>query len=138
LKTEGVGREELLGKLAGQGEFQLNKVELRGWDVNASVADGAARTGVSRWATGEGSFRIKDSGILLDELRLDGGKQSTLVSGTLSFSRDANLEIETAGVRTSKNRKAGDLVTGHALKISGSLDGPKFSTEKTGVRQPAD
>jgi len=31
----------------------LNKVEFRGWDVNASVADGAAHAGVSRWATGD-------------------------------------------------------------------------------------
>jgi hypothetical protein len=138
LKTEGVGREELLGKLAGQGEFHLNKVELRGWDVNASVADGAAHTGVSRWATGEGSFRIKDSSILLEDLRLDGVTQSTLVNGTLSFGRNANLEIETAGLKTSKNRKATDSGAGHALKISGPLDGPNVSVEKAEVRQPAD
>src|SRR6266852_778023 len=48
LKTEGVGRDELLGKLAGRGEFHLNKLEFRGWDVNASVVDGAAHAGVSR------------------------------------------------------------------------------------------
>src|SRR5467141_5391699 len=52
LKTEGVGRDELLGKLTGRGEFRLNKVEFRGWDVNASVEDGVAHTGVSRWPTG--------------------------------------------------------------------------------------
>jgi uncharacterized protein involved in outer membrane biogenesis len=138
LKTEGVGREELLGKLAGQGEFRLNSVELRGWDVNASVADGAARAGVSRWATGEGTFHIKDSSILLEGLQLDNGKQSTMVNGTLSFGRNANLEIETAGVRTSKNRKVSDAGTGRVLKISGPLDGPKISVEKAGVRQPAD
>lgn len=138
LKTEGVGREELLGKLTGQGELHLDKVELRGWDVNASVADGAAHTGVSRWATGEGSFRIKDSSIQLEGLRLDGGNQSTLVNGTLSFGRNANLQIETAGLKTTKNRKATDLGTGHVLKISGPLDGPKVSVEKAEVRQPAD
>src|SRR5260370_42255691 len=38
LKTEGVGRDELFGKLAGHGEVHLSKGELRGWDVNASVA----------------------------------------------------------------------------------------------------
>src|SRR5260370_30024731 len=53
LKTEGVGRDELLGKLAGRGEFRLSKGELRGWAVNAYVADGAVRSGASHWATGE-------------------------------------------------------------------------------------
>src|SRR5260370_8130242 len=67
VKTEGVGRDELLGKLAGRGEFHLNKVEFRGWDVNASVADGAAHVGVSRWATGQGSLRLQDSSISLED-----------------------------------------------------------------------
>jgi len=43
LKTAGVGREELLQKLTGAGEVHLTNLELRGWDVNASVADGIIR-----------------------------------------------------------------------------------------------
>ena len=116
----------------------MNKVEFRGWDVNASVEDGVAHTGVSRWASGEGSVRLRDSSILLEDWRLDGEKQVTLVNGTLSFGRNADLAIETAGARKSKDRKASDSGTGHVLKISGPLDGPKVSVEKAGVRQPAD
>ena len=138
MKTEGVGRDELLGKLAGRGEFHLNKVEFRGWDVNASVAGGAVQTGVSRWATGQGSLHLRDSSILLEDFRLDGGKQLTLVNGTLSFGRNADLAIETANPRKSKDHRASDPGSGHVLKISGPLDGPKVSVEQAGVRQPAD
>jgi hypothetical protein len=138
LKTEGVGRDELLGNLAGHGDVHLQKIEFHGWDVNASVADGAAHAGISRWLTGEGSFLLKDRSIQLEELRLDGGKELTLVSGTLSFGRDAELAVETTSPRKSKNRKAADFADGHILKISGPLDGPKVSLEKAGVRQPAD
>jgi hypothetical protein len=138
LKTEGVGRDELLGKLVGRGDFHLSKVEFRGWDVNASVADGAAHKGVSRWVAGEGAFRLKDRGILLEELKLDGGKEWTLVNGTLSFGSNADLAIETASARKSKDRKTMDPGIGHVLKISGPLDGPKISVEKATTRQPAD
>ena len=138
LKTEGVGRDELLGKLAGRGDFHLSNVEFHGWDVNASVADGAAHTGVSRWASGDGSFRLKDRSILLEELNLDGGKEWTLVNGTLSFGQDADLAVETASARKNKNRKPIDFGNGQVLKISGPLDGPKISVEKAGTRQPAD
>jgi len=138
LKTEGVGREELLSKLEGRGDFHLNKVELRGWDVNASVADGAAHAGVSRWDTGTGSFRLKDHSIFLDGLKLDGGNQLTLVSGTLSFGRNADLAVETASTRKTKDHKPAAPGTERVLKISGPLDGPKVSIEKTEVRQPAD
>jgi uncharacterized protein involved in outer membrane biogenesis len=138
LKTEGVGRDELLGKLAGRGEFHLSKVEFRGWDVNASVADGAARSGVSHWATGECSLLLRDRSIFLDDFRLDGGKQLTLVNGTLSFGRNADLSIETVNAPKSKDRGTRDFPAGHVLKISGPLDGPTVSVEKSGVRQPAD
>jgi uncharacterized protein involved in outer membrane biogenesis len=138
LKTAGVGREELLQKLEGRSEFHLSKVEFRGWDVNASIAEGAAHTGISRWATGEGSLRLKDSNIFLEELRLNYGNQWTLVNGTLSFGRKANLEIETASAPGKKDRKSGDSGAGHVMKISGPLDGPEVSVEKAGVRQPAD
>jgi AsmA family len=138
VKTEGVGRDELLGKLSGRGEFHLNKVEFRGWDVNASVADGAVQTGVSRWATGQGSVRLRDSSILLEDFRLDSGNHLTLVNGTLSFGRNADLAIETASARKSKDRKASDPGSGYVLKISGPLDGPKVSLEKVDARQPAD
>jgi len=138
VKTEGVGREELLGKLTGRGEFHLNNVEFRGWDVNASVADGEAHAGVSRWSTGEGSLSLRDSSILLEDFRLDGGKQMTLVNGTLSFGRDADLAIETTSARKSRDRKTSESGTGRVLKISGPLDGPKVSVETLAVRQPAD
>jgi hypothetical protein len=83
-------------------------------------------------------LRLQNSSILLEGFRLDGGKQSTLVNGTLSFARNADLSIETATARKSKDRGASDFETGHVLKISGPLDGPKISVEKIGVRQPAD
>src|SRR5260370_263852 len=125
-------------ELAGRGEFHLNKVEFRGWDVNASVADGAARTGVSYWATGECSLLLRDSSIFLDDFRLDGGKQSTLVNGTLRFGQNADLSIETVNAPKSKDRGTSNFSAGHVLKISGPLDGPTVSVEKSGVRQPAD
>lgn len=138
LKTEGVGREELIGKLAGSGDFHLSKVEFRGWDVNASVADGAAHTGVSRWTAGDGSFHLKDRSISLEELKLDGGKEWTLINGSLSFVQNADLAIETASAHKTKNRKTADFGNGRVLRISGPLDDPKISVDKGSARQPAD
>jgi hypothetical protein len=71
-------------------------------------------------------------------MKLDDGNELTLVNGTLSFGRNAELAIETAGARNSKDRRASDFGSSHILKISGPLDGLKVSVEKTGLRQPAD
>jgi hypothetical protein len=133
LKTAGVGRDELLQKLTAAGQLHLANLEFRGWDVNASVADGEAHPGVSHWASGDGAFTVRDRSIIVDDLRLDSGAQTTLINGTVSFGRDANLALETiAGRHAVRNTSA------HVLKIVGPLEGPRVSREKSAPRQPAD
>jgi uncharacterized protein involved in outer membrane biogenesis len=136
--TAGVGRDELLRRLEGGGEVQFKNVEFRGWDLNASVTDGAAHEGVSRWSGGQGAFALRDRSIQLEGLRLDGAKDLTLVNGTVSFAREAELSIETAGAAKKSDRKAKLTVGEHVLKISGPLDGPRVSAAKPSPRQPAD
>jgi len=53
LTTQGVGRDELLQHLAGKGELKLRDGRISGWDVDASMADGAPHEGASRWASEE-------------------------------------------------------------------------------------
>ena len=138
LVTEGVGREELLQKLAGGGEVQLKNVELRGWDVSASVADGAPRTGTSRWTTGEGTFTMRNRGVTVEYLTLESGREQTQLQGTVSFARDADLTLETSSTGRGRGRTMGVNEAGRVLKISGPLDGPRVSVEKAVARQPAD
>jgi hypothetical protein len=138
LMTEGVGREELLKNLTGKGDVHLKNVEFRGWDVNASVADGAPRTGTSLWTAGKGRFTLHDRSITVDGLRLDSGEEETIVNGTVSFAQDADLTIETASAGKPEKRVAAVVGAAHVLKITGPLDGPRVSVTVPAVRQPAD
>jgi uncharacterized protein involved in outer membrane biogenesis len=134
-KTTGVGREELLQKLTGTGKVRLDNLEFRGWDVNASVADGEAHPGVSHWPSGAGAFTVRDRNVFLEDVRLDGGAQFTSIDGTVSFDREADLAVETsAGKRAVRNITG----PGQVLKIVGPLDGPRVTREKSAPRQPAD
>jgi uncharacterized protein involved in outer membrane biogenesis len=134
-KTTGVGREELLQKLTGTGKVRLDNLEFRGWDVNASVADGEAHPGVSHWPSGAGTFTVRDRNVFLEDVRLDGGAQLTLIDGTVNFDREADLAVETsAGKRAVRNTGG----PGQVLKIVGPLDGPRVTREKSAPRQPAD
>jgi hypothetical protein len=133
--TRGVGRDELLAQLAGRGDLRMRNIEFRGWDVNASVAEGEPRTGESRWSAGEGTFTLRDRGIILPGLRLESGREATLVKGTVSFGRDADLTIQTT---SDGRREIRTVEPGHILKISGPLDIPRVSVENTAAHQPAD
>lgn len=138
IKTEGVGRDELLQKMAGDGEVQLQEVEFRGWDVSASVADGAPHTGISRWTTGQGTFTMRNREVSVENLKLDSRGEQTSLQGTVSFARDADLTIETLTAGKRRGRTIGINDAGHVLKISGPLDGPRVSVQKAVARQPAD
>jgi hypothetical protein len=138
IETEGVGRDELLQKLAGGGEVQFKKVEFRGWDVIASVADGAPHTGTSRWTSGEGTFTMRNRGVIVENLTLESGGEKTSLQGTVTFARDTDLTIETLGAEKRRGRTIGVNEAGHVLKISGPLDGPRVSVEKAAAHQPAD
>jgi hypothetical protein len=136
--TEGVGRDDLLQRLVGTGEVHLKNVEFRGWDVSASVADGAPHTGTSRWTSGAGTFTMRNRGISLENLTLESGSEQTSLQGTVSFTRDADLTLETLSAGKLHGRAAGTGELGHVLKILGPLDGPRVSVEKAAARQPAD
>ena len=138
IETSGVGRDELLQKLAGAGEVQLKNVEFRGWDVNASVADGAPHTGTSQWTTGQGTFTMRNREVTVETLKLESGGEQTSLQGTVSFARDADLTIETFSAGKRRGRTIGINEAGHVLRISGPLDGPRVSVEKAVAHQPAD
>ena len=113
----------------------MRNIEFRGWDVSASVSEGEPRTGESRWAAGEGAFTLRDQGVVLGGLRLESGREFTFVKGTVSFGRDADLTIQTT---TDGRRESRTVEPGHILKISGPLDVPRVSVERTQAREPAD
>jgi hypothetical protein len=135
LTTQGVGRDELLQHLAGKGDLKLRDVEFRGWDVNASMADGAPHEGASRWTSGEGTFALRDRGIIFPGLRLDGSSEMTLLKGTMNFAQGSDLTLQTL----IDEQNGGSLPEeGFVLKISGPLDVPKVSIERLIARRPAD
>jgi hypothetical protein len=135
LITQGVGRDELLQHLTGKGELKLRDVEFRGWDVNASMADGEPHEGASRWASGAGAFLVRDRGIIFPGLRLEGASEVTLLKGTLSFVEYSDLTVQTL---VDDQTGASLPEQGYVLKISGPLDLPKILIERLVAHRPAD
>jgi hypothetical protein len=134
LRAAGIGREALLKSLNGKGDLRFGKVELRGWDIAGTMAEGEWRTGMSRWASGTGTFHISDGGFELNALRLASPSEEFFLKGSVSFAQDADLTAESHAVGHSTRPE-------HAVRfmtISGPLTGPKVSLEKATAQQPGD
>jgi AsmA family/AsmA-like C-terminal region len=122
LSTGGVGREELLKQLIGQGDVKLSKIELRGWDVRASMDSGVARAGTSRWSSGEGKFEIGDQEVRFEAIQLDGPQARTQLTGTLGFDMSGQVTF----LPGADARRGTRIVeASRVLSLSGPLDTPK-------------
>jgi hypothetical protein len=99
------------------------------------MADGAPHKGASRWTSGQGTFLVRDRGIIFPGLRLDAGSGIALLEGTLSFMQDSDLTLQTL---IDDQTGASLPEQGYVLKISGPLDVPKISIERLVAHRPAD
>lgn len=134
LHAEGIGRESLLNSLSGKGDLRLANVELRGWDLPVTMALGEWKTGVSRWATGAGTFHLSDGGFELNSLRLVSASEEFLLKGSVSNAAEAELTGESHG--TGKVARTENTV--RFLSITGPITEPKVSLEKNTAQQPGD
>jgi hypothetical protein len=132
LNTKGVGREELLRGLEGQGELKLKGVEFRGWDVAASMEAGAPRMGLSHWKSGEGEFQVKDRAVNFEGIRLEGLKETMEFAGTLSFAQEAKITIAPADLR---EHKAKGSPAARSFQMSGTADALRIHIEPAAVAQ---
>ena len=98
------------------------------------MAQGEWKTGITRWASGSGTFHISDGGFELNALRLSSVSEEFLLKGSVSFSQDADLTAESHAT----GRAARPETTVRFLTISGPLTEPKVSLEKTTAQQPGD
>ena len=121
LATAGVGREELLQKLAGRGALKLDNVEFRGWDVTTSVDSGTVHTGSSHWTSGEGEFTLGGRSVTLDSVKLDTPHGKTELTGTIGFGQNGKLTFTPA---PPEKRSPRTEPAQHVLQVNGPLDRP--------------
>jgi hypothetical protein len=132
LTTSGVGRDALAAQLAGTGELHLRSIELRGWDVGASLDTGTLHTGASHWASGDGDFTIAGRALRFDSLTLENPRVTTRLDGTLDFSQDLNLTFAPA---PADKRAVKSVAASRLFQLRGPLEKPVASLELTPVAQ---
>jgi len=134
LTTGGVGREELLRKLAGQGQVKLKAIEFLGWDVEASQETGAIHKGTSHWTGGEGKFTVGDRAVKFSGVELDAAHSKTLLLGSIDFGLESNLVF-----RAAPNEKRVPRAPGPSrlVQVSGPMAAPLVIVEPVTTPPPA-
>lgn len=123
LTTAGVGREELLSEISGRGDIQVKNLEFHGWDVASSLESDAPKTGVSRWTSGEGEFKIENRVAKFDAIQLNGPTTKLWLTGSLGFAREMTLSFRPAPASTDQGADVG------VLQLNGTSETAKATLE---------
>ena len=135
LTTGGVGREELLGQLAGQGQVKLKAIEFLGWDVETSQETGAIHKGTSRWTNGEGKFTVGERALRFSGVELDAAHSRTLLLGSIDFGLESNLVFREAPSEKRIARAAPG--PSRLVQVSGPMAAPLVIVEPVTAPGPA-
>jgi hypothetical protein len=93
LSAHGVGRENLVRFMKGEGTIYARNVELRGLDI-ASLAPGAhPDSSPGRFVSAKGSFHISSGEIETTDFVLDNAQGHFQAEGRVDFSRTLNFRI---------------------------------------------
>lgn len=132
LTTSGIGREELLDHLAGSGEVHLKMVELRGWDIPASLDSGTLHTGSSRWASGDGEFSIKERALRFDAITLENPRAQMHLSGSFGFQQNLDLTFAPA---TDEKHGGKSIAMPRTFQLEGPFEAPVAQVHVAPVTQ---
>jgi hypothetical protein len=130
LTTSGVGRQELMRQMAGDGKVKLSSIELRGWDVQSSAESGTLHVGATRWASGEGEFEVGGQELRFKGIELVTSRARTQLTGTIGFNMAGNLTL-TPGAMPKRGAKT--VTAARALRVSGPLETPMVLVQPVGV-----
>lgn len=128
IRAEGTDRSSLVSSLSCRGSLDLQNPEFRGINLAESLAALSVRPGASAFRSGSARFSCADGRIQIASLRLGGTNQEFGISGSVDFSRRADLRVSVTPLSRlpqvlSENSEDG-VATQKTFSLTGNLSSP--------------
>jgi hypothetical protein len=123
LAAHGVGRENLVRSMEGDGRMDARNAELRGLDLASLIPGGNQDSPPGRFASAKGSFHIGSGGIETSDFVLDNSQDRFEAEGRIDFSHTLNFRIHSSmSHATTSPANASPL----SFLLSGTVEAPKL------------
>ena len=128
ISAHGVGRQNLVRSIEGNGRLDAHNVEISGLDFARPLSANNQDPTTGRFSSAQGNFRIGGGGIEVMDFNLDNSQGSFQAEGRIDFSHALNLRIHPSIVRA-----AADLPSAPPpnFLLGGTIESPSI------VRAPA-
>jgi uncharacterized protein involved in outer membrane biogenesis len=134
LAAHGVGRENLVRSLDGDGKLDARNAELRGLDFASLIPGGAQASSAGRFASAQGNFHIGSGGIEVTDFVLENSQGRFQAEGRIDFSHALNLRIHPSIFHATTTPASAPPPS---FQLSGTVEAPSVVLPTPPVKAPA-
>jgi hypothetical protein len=123
LSAHGIGRQDLIGSMEGQGTLNGRNVSLRGLDLSSVFSGDNPATVSETFSSVQGTYRIKAGGIDLANFAMDDSRGGLEAEGRIDFSHALNLRFHPSIFQAAT---APASVSPPGFLLGGTIEAPKL------------
>jgi AsmA-like C-terminal region len=131
LSAHGIGRQDLVGSMQGQGTLNGRKVELRGSNLSAAFPGDTPDTAPDLFASVQGMYRIQNNQIDLADFVLDHSRGRLEAEGRIDFSHALNIRFHPSIFQAATAPAA---ASPPSFLLGGTIETPKVIVPKPAAR----
>jgi hypothetical protein len=135
LSAHGIGRQELVDSLEGQGILNGRNVSLRGIDLSNAISGNEASAAPGLFASLQGSYRVRNRSVDLADFVMDNPRGRLVAEGRVDFSHALNIRIRSSAVEPA-TAPAGDPPPRNFL-LGGTIEAPSVVLASAVPKPPA-
>lgn len=123
LSAHGVGRQDLIASIQGQGTLNGRNVELRGSNLSAAFPGDNPDTASDLFASIRGLYSIQNKGIDLANFVMDNSRGRLEAEGRIDFSHALNIRVHPSIFQAATTPASASPPT---FLLSGTIENPKL------------
>jgi hypothetical protein len=131
LSAHGIGRQDLIGSMEGQGTFNGRNVALRGLELSSVFPGDIPDTESDTFSSVQGTYRIQTGGIDLANFVLDNSRGRLEAEGRIDFSHALNIRVHPSIFQAAT---APASASPPSFLLSGTVETPKLVVPKSAAR----
>jgi hypothetical protein len=132
LSAHGIGRQDLIGSLRGQGTVNGKNVELRGFNFSSALPEENPDAASDLFASIQGMYRVQNRGIDLANFVMDSSRGRLQAEGRIDFSHALNIIVRPSIFQAATSPAS---ASPPSLLLTGTIEAPSL-TPSPGVPKP--
>ena len=134
LSAHGVGRQDLIASMQGQGTLNGRNVELHGSNLSGAIPGDIPDTEPDLFASIQGTYRIQNKGVDLANFVMDNSRARLEAEGRIDFSHALNIRVHPSIFQAAT---APASASPPSFLLSGTIETPKLVLPSAAIKAAA-